>query len=215
MPPTSHPTKVVRATRLDVRRATAGRLVDDLTRIQQQIYKLGGEDLDHYPDKNAAERAMQPFIDAAAELSFAEKIAFDAYPDLFAKKFDAIPQQSRTEESDENFRKSAPPRGSVKLSKSLLAFIRSFMRQLGRQEPKGDYIASISWALGKKSKRPGDADWIDEGPGWGLGAYSRTQVPPDVIDKIGNIEIVFSAQDPSSLMGKIIDIKNHKLFVRD
>jgi hypothetical protein len=55
-----------------------------------------------------------------------------------------------------------------------------------------------------------------QGDGWILGAYSRTQVPPDVIDKVQGIEIVFSAEgDPSSLKGKSIDVANRKLFVRD
>jgi transposase len=44
---------------------------------------------------------------------------------------------------------------------------------------------------------------------------SRTQVPPDVIDKVRGIEIVFSAEEPSSLIGKSFDVTNGKFFVRD
>jgi hypothetical protein len=207
--------KVPRATRRDVGRTTATRLSEDLTRLQQQIYKLGAQGLDQRADKSAAEKALQPLIDAAAELSFAEKIAFDAYPDLFAKKFDAIPKPPRTEESDASFRKSAPPLGSVRLSDSALTLIESFMRQVRRDMPKSDQIASIEWAKEQKAKGPGDADWIDRGAGWVLGAYPKTQVPPEVIDKVGGIEIVFRAEDPSSLAGKIVDAKHQKLFVRD
>jgi hypothetical protein len=207
--------KPVRATPRDISRATAIRLADDITRLQRRMSKLGENDPDQYADKNAAERAMQPFWDATAELSFARQIAFDAYPRLFAKLFDAIPAQLRTQESDANYRKVAPPHGSVRLSNSARALIKSFMQQVRRAQPKADYVASIGWAREQKSKGPGDEDWIDQGSGWVLGSYLRTQVPPDVIDRIQDIEILFTPEDPSSLAGKIIDVKNHKLFVRD
>ena len=213
--PERNPQKMLRATRRDIRRSTAVRLSDDIAHLQQQIYKLSAESLGQPADRNAAEKAMQPFADAAAELSFAEKIAFDAYPKLFAKKFDAVPEQPRTEEGDASFRKGAPPLGSVRLSDSALLLIKSFMRQVRRDMPKSDHVASIGWTTEQKSKGPGDADWIDRGSGWVLGAYLRTQVPPDVIDKVRDIEIVFSAEDPSSLAGKIVDAKNQKLFVHD
>lgn len=112
--PVSAMHKVPRATPRDVQRTTATRMSDDLTRLQRQIYKLSTQTPDQLPDKSAAEKALQPFNDAAAELSFAQQIAFDAYPDLFAKLFHEIPQQPRTEESDAGFRKSAPPLGSVR-----------------------------------------------------------------------------------------------------
>jgi len=184
-------------------------------RLEKRISTLGGDNLDQYADKNAAERAIQPFLDATAELSFARQIAFDAYPRLFAKLFDVIPEQPRTDEGDANYRKVAPPHGSVRLSDSARALIKSFMQQLRREQPNADYVASIGWAGEQKSKRPGDVDWIDQGSGWVFGAYLRTQIPPDVIDKVREIEIVFTPEDSSSLAGKIIDAKNHKLFVHD
>jgi hypothetical protein len=209
------PSKLPQARPRDIRRATAGRLSDGLTRIQQKISKVGAEGADEQPNKEAALAALQPFTDAAAELSFAEKIAFDAYLDLFAKKFSAIPDQPRTEESDAAYRKRAPPLGSVRLSDSALLLVESFMRQARRAMPKDDQVASIGWVRAQRSKGPNDADWIDQGPGWVLGAYSRTQVPPDVIDKVRGVEIVFTPEDPSSLAGKIVDAKNRNLFVHD
>jgi hypothetical protein len=209
--------KVPRATPRDIRRATATRISGDLTRIQRRISKLGEQSADQQANKEAAEKALQHSLDAMAELSFAEKIAFDAYPDLFAKKFDAIPDQPRTQESDETFRKRAPPLGSVRLSDSALAFVRSFMQQVRRAIPQSDQIASIQWVIEQRSKGPSDANWINQGAGWVLGAYSRTHVPRDVIDKVGGIEIVFSAEDDpsSSLMGKTIEVANRKFFIRD
>lgn len=207
--------RVLRATPRDIRRTTATRLCDELTSLQQRMSKLGEQSSNQQADKEAAEKALQPVLDAMAELSFAEKIAFDAYPDLFAKNFDAVPQQPRTPESDEAFRKAAPPLGSVRLSDEALALVRSFMRDVRRTAPRSDHVASIGWAREQKSKGPGDADWISKGPGWMLGAFARTQIPPDVIDKVGGIEIVFEAEEPSSLMGKTIDAAGGKLFVRD
>jgi hypothetical protein len=130
-------------------------------------------------------------------------------------QIDAIAQQPRTPESDIAFRKNAPPLGSVRLTNSALAIVRSFMRQVRRTMPHGDQIAWIGWASEQQSKRPSDEIWKSEGAGWVLGAYSRTQVPPDVIDKVRGIEIVFSAEEPSSLIGKTIDVSNRRIFVRD
>jgi hypothetical protein len=213
--PDSASQKVPHAAPGDIQRITAVRLGDDLARLARQIYEVGTQGLDQFPDRSAAEKASRPFNDAAAELSFAQKIAFDAYPDLFAKQFHAIPKQPRTEQSDAGFRKSAPPLGSVRLSDSALTLIKSFMRQVRRVEPEGDQIASIGWAREQRSKRPGDADWIDRGSGWVLGSYPRTQVPPDVIDRVRDVEIIFGAEDPSSLSGKIVDAKGRKLVVHD
>jgi hypothetical protein len=59
--------------------------------------------------------------------------------------------------------------------------------------PQSDQIAAIVWARDQRSKGPSEAGWINQGNGWVLGAYPRTQVPLDVIDKVRGIEIVFSA----------------------
>lgn len=201
------------ATRRDIGRATAVRLSTELQRIEQQAFKLASAHVDQTATREAAEIMLQPVIDAVAELSFASKVAYDAYPDLFARP-DA-PYQPRTEQSDTGFRKSAPPRGSVKLSAAALNLVKSFMRQAQSMAPRDDQIASISWVRDQKRKGPDDAAWIDEGAGWVLGAYSRTQLPPDVIDKVGGIDIVFGAEDPASLAGKTVDIKDRTFFVRD
>jgi hypothetical protein len=128
---------------------------------------------------------------------------------------DAVAQQPRTPESDKAFRKNAPPLGSVRLSSSALAIVKSFMQEVQRATPRTDQIACILWAREQQSKGPNDATWKSEGAGWVLGAYSRTHVPPDVIDRVHGIRIVFSAEEPSSLIGKTIDVTNGKFFVRD
>jgi hypothetical protein len=209
------PRRAYRATRRDIRRATAVRLSSELRRIEQQALKLASAYADQAATKEAAMSMLQPTTDAAAELSFASKVAYDAYPDLFAKRLEDAPKQPRTEESDAILRKSAPPRGSVKLSAAALSFVQLFMRQAQNMAPRDDQVATISWARDQRSKGPNDAAWTDQGAGWVLGAYSGTQLPPDVIDKVGGIEIVFGAEDPSSLAGKTVDIKDRRFFVRD
>jgi hypothetical protein len=206
---------VFRAKPKDIRRNTALRLIKELKRLRPQISKLGTKSADQATDKSEAAKALQPFLDAAAELSFAYQIAYDAYPDLFEKSFENIPTQPPSDKSDAAFRKAAPPLGSVRLSDAALCFVKSVMQQVRRLTKEDDQIAFISWVTGAKRKGPADADWIDEGPHWGLGSYSRTQVPPDVIDKVGGIEIIFGTQDPSMLQGKIIDLKDKKLVVHD
>jgi hypothetical protein len=103
----------------------------------------------------------------------------------------------------------------VRLSDAAYRLIRSFMRQVRRYVPATDHIASISWSKDMKRKGPNDSDWIDEGAGWTLGTLFRSEVPPDVIDKVRGLDIVFSADDPSALKGKIFDIEGKKLILRD
>jgi hypothetical protein len=206
--------KVFRATPRDIERIPATRLNDEITRFGKDIAKLGGDRLDRSVDERAAKKALEPFIDAATELSFAGQVALDAYPDLFAKMLEAVPDQPRTAERDAAFRKAAPPQGSVRLSDAAFALVQSFMRDV-RRIPGGGQIANIGWAQEQKSKRPGDKEWSSSGAGWYLGALRKTEVPPDVIETVRGIEIVFTAEDPLALAGKTIDATKHKLFVRD
>ncbi|WP_156180731.1 hypothetical protein [Bradyrhizobium sp. LTSPM299] len=206
--------KVVSATSRDIGRAAANRLTIEVARLQKSIVELGGDGSDRSVDESAARKAAEALIDAAIELSFAGKITFDAYPELFAKEGDKVPAQPRTAERDADFRKGAPPLGSVKLSDAALALIQSFMREV-RRAAGGDRIAAIGWAHEQKSKGPGDAAWSSQGAGWILGAYWKSEVPPDVIDTVRGVEIVFSAEDLSALVGKTIDATKQKLFVRD
>jgi hypothetical protein len=125
-------------------------------------------------------------------------------------------KQHRTQGSDEAFRNRAPPLGSVRLSNSALALVKTFMRQMRRTMPEGHQIAWIGWAKERQFKEPNDANWKSEGAGWVLGSYARNQVPPDVIDKVDGVEIIFSADPPSSLVGKTLDVSDREeLFVRD
>ncbi|MCP3418980.1 hypothetical protein NLM16_33220 [Bradyrhizobium brasilense] len=206
--------RALHATSQDIGRSTAQRLNNEFARLQRDISKLGQDSVRQSADESTAKAALEIFLDATAELGFAGHIAFDAYPDLFAKSFDDVSAQPRTAESDAGFRKAAPPIGSVKLSDAALTLIQSFMREIHRSSRR-DQVAVIFWAHDRRSKGPGDAAWSGQGSGWTLGSYERTQIPPDVIDTVRDVEIVFSAEDPSALAGKTIDATKQKLFVRD
>jgi hypothetical protein len=100
---------VRRTTPRDIRRATAIRLSDDLTSLQQRVSKFGAQSVGDATNKDVPEKALQPFIDATAELAFAEKIVFDAYPDLFTRKFDAIPNRHEHKKATKSFEKALRP----------------------------------------------------------------------------------------------------------
>jgi len=214
LPQSSSPPKAFHATPRDIERATANRLDDVIARIQIRIGKLGKDAIDRSANESAAKKALESVVEATTELSFAGKVAQDAYPDLFTKSLRALPDQPRTAESDAAFRKGAPPRGSVMLSDAALALVRSFMRDVHRMSGR-EHVASMTWTREQKSKRPGDKEWSDGGAGWVLGAHRKTEIPPDVIDTVRGIEIVITAEDPSALAGKTFDATKKKFFVRD
>ena len=206
--------KVFVPTRRDISRKTASRFVDELQQLQRQLMDLQPA-YDDGKDAQAAIAEAERFSNIVGELSFAETIAYTSHPDLFKKMTRHVPAQPRTAEHDATFRKLAPPRGSVRLSDAAYLYIRSFMRQLRQYLPNNDHVASISWSKNMKSKGPDDRDWIDEGAGWTFGAYSRSEVPPDVIDRVRGLDIVFSIEDPSVLKGKTFDIEGRKFVLRD
>jgi len=202
------------ATSRDIPKADAVQVDDKLTRLQNDLMKLGNKKIGEAADEGAGKESQKHFLDAIAELSFAAMIGYDAYPDLFASRMNAVPEVPRTAESDVAFRNGAPPLGVVKLSDAAFALVQNFMRDV-RKATDEDHIAAIGWVRQQASKAPGDTAWSDKGPGWILGAYKKSQVPPDVIDTVRGIKIVITADDPAALAGKTIDATNHLLFVRD
>jgi hypothetical protein len=207
--------KAVRATRRDIRRDTAARLELALSQIQKDVLNFGAGLVSNADAREAAQSTLQPILDAAAELTFASRVAYDAYPELWAKVISRVPKQLRSPESDAAFRKSAPPRGSVKLSEAALAAVKTFMGAVRCEAPGEDQIASLGWAMDRRSRGPNDADWTESGPGLELGVYPRNLVPSDVIDNVGGVDIVFTIDDPLRLVGKIIDMKNKEFYIRD
>jgi hypothetical protein len=207
--------KYARATGKDIDRATAVRLEAALATVRGEIGRSAADQVNQAANKDAAETALQPFLNATVELSLASQVAFDAYPDLRTKEFRSVPSQPRTADTDASYRKAAPPLRSVRLSASALQQVKMFMRQVRHDSPKDDWIASILWATKRKYKGPNDVDWINVDDGLELGAYRRTDVPSEVIDKVDGVEIVFSAPEPSMFAGKTIDLQKGQLVLRN
>ena len=204
-----------RATGKDIDRSTAVRLEAALTKIRGEIGQRARDKANHAANKDVAEGALQPFLNATVELSLASQVVYDAYPDLRTKEFRSVQSQPRTSETDASYRKMVPPLGSVTLSASALQELKMFMRQIRHNSPHDDWITSILWTTKRRHKEPNDVDWIDEGGGLVLGAYHRTDIPSDSIDKVDDVDIAFSAPDPSMLAGKTIDLQNGQFVLRN
>jgi hypothetical protein len=209
----SSPRNVFRASKKDLSRSTATWLMQALVQAQQSISKASLSFIAQSVDANAS---YEPLLNAFAELAHATKVVSDAYPDIWREQtIAAIPNQVRTAASDDHFRKTAVPHGSVKLTASAITQVRTFIRQARSAEPHNDLIASLGWAIGRRQKEPEDKSWTAIPEGLQLGAYSRSQLPPDLIDQIDGIDILITVDDPDRLLGKTIDFGSGQFLIRD
>jgi hypothetical protein len=209
------PKKVYRATRKDISRLTATWLMHNLLKSQQAMGKVSSDFIAQRADQKSVFETYGAVLNATAELSAAEKVISDTYPRVWQQQLIAErPLQPRTTESDANFHNSVAARGSVKLTAPALAKIRSFLRQARIAEPNEDWIASLGWVIDQRSKGPEDRSWTSIGAGLVLGVFSRSLVPPDVIDKVDGIEVIFHADNPDRLTGKTIDFQKGNFVIR-
>ena len=157
---------------------------------------------------------LDRFLDVAAEFSFATAPIYRRFPAIWNAEVKAATTQvpPRTAESDDGFRKSAPPPGTVRLSERALSVVRKFFAAV-RKADGADMVVSIGWVYERGSKRPDDTLWRKSGPGLDLGSYARRQVPPELIETIGGLPIVLSAPDPSMLTGNTIDHRNGRFVI--
>jgi len=210
------PKIVYRAARKDISRSTALWLMRELLKAHTALVQASSGFVAQKADQKFEGQVEQAVLSAVTEVLAATKVISDAYPAIWNKQLSAaLPREVRTAETDANFRKAAAPRGSVKLTATALAQIKSFMRQARKAVPKDDLIATIGWATGQKSKGPEDKTWTSVPDGLLFGTYLRSQVPPDIIDKIDGIEIIFDADTPSRLVGKTIDFKKGRFVISD
>jgi hypothetical protein len=208
--------KVYRATRRDISRFTATWLMHNLLKSQQAMGNATSDFIAQRADQKSVFEANGAVLNASAELSAAAKVISDTYPRVWHKQLIAErPLQPRTTESDANFHNGVAARGSVTLTAPALAKIRSFMRQARIAEPNEDWIASLEWVIDQRSRGPEDRSLTSIGAGLVLGVFSRSQVPPDVIDKVDGIEVLFHADNPDRLTGKTIDFQKGEFVIRD
>jgi hypothetical protein len=164
------------------------------------------------------EAGMCPSLDAGLEISSAADPTYMSFPGLWRlalKEGDALAAaQKRTPEGDAAFRKASPAPGSVRLSASALSYVRDFLSSAERLGA-GCQVAAFSWSLETRSKGPDDADWKVAGPSLGVGAYGCGQIPLDVVQTIGGIKIVFTEDKPGRFAGKMIDLENGHLVLKE
>jgi hypothetical protein len=190
-------------------RGTALRMQTTLAALRAEFTQPFAELDDLAPDKDAAKALSERIIDVSAEFGFAAAPIHKAFPDLWAAEVKASAAQisPRTAESDEGFRRAAPPAGTVKLTAPALAAVRKFVA-LVRKSADPDAIAWIGWVEEARTKGPNDGEWRTSGPSLQLGSCARRQVPPDVVETIDGEAIVLSAPDPSIFVGKTIDYRD-------
>jgi hypothetical protein len=187
------------------------------TKLGAAVTASAKDQLDQAAEKQSALDAVNAVTDIVAELNFASKIAYDAYPAFWRTALTdaAAVVQPRTAETDETYRKSTPRLGSVSLSESARALIGDFYKEVKKLSPAVPQVVSVFWTEEARSKSPTDTNWKVFGPGLRLGSQQKQHYPPDVVDQVDGIAIVFSVPDPKLLEGKIIDVRNNQLFIRD
>lgn len=165
------------------------------------------------------ETCIQALMDITAEIGFADAPVYSSFPGLWRialKEGDALADaQPHTAESDAAFRKAAPTPGSVRLSPAALSVIRDFLDTLRRESGDTCEVVSIFWGQETRWKGPEDSEWKTAGPSLDIGAYSCKQIPPDVVQTIDGIWIVFGGDEAKRFTGKVVDRENGKFVLRE
>ena len=164
------------------------------------------------------ETCIQTMMDIAAEIGFADTPVYSSFPGLWRialKEAEALSAQTRTAKSDAAFRKAAPVPGSVKLSPAALSEIRVLVETDRRESGDTCEVIEIWWVRESRSKGPEDSEWKTAGPGLTIGASPCTQIPPDVVQTIDGIRIVFAGDKAGRFTGKVVDRENGHFVLRE
>jgi hypothetical protein len=158
-------------------------------------------------------------MDIDAEIGFADAPIYKSFPDLWRlamKEGEAVAAaQKRTPEVFASFRRSAPPRGSVRLTPAASSYIRQMLDELKRGGMTDCSVAAISWSLGGAYKGPNDTGWTKTGPGVSVGTYDCANVPQDVVQTIDGVRIVFGGDSASRFANKTIDLEGDHIVLKD
>lgn len=163
------------------------------------------------------DRALLFLMDYGAEIAMAGSPVYAAFPGLQSiamEEAEAI-GGFRTAKSDAEFRMHSPPRGSVTLSAAAIASIRDFLASAQHLSGRRDEVAVLSWILSTRFRRSGEIEWTTTGPGVELGGFTRRQVPPDVIQEIDGLPIMFESGQAGRFEGKLIDYVDKKFLLRE
>lgn len=79
--------------------------------------------------------------------------------------------------------------GAVKVSAAALQFAQDFAGGIKSVGSKPDWVVAFEWSFARTMQYP-DGHEVDLGPGLDLGAYRRSDLPPEVIQRAGDLELV-------------------------
>ena len=79
------------------------------------------------------------------------------------------------------------PPGAVTVPDAALALAREFMGDVGSIGSSRDWVVAFDWATSRIMRYP-DGREVDLGAGLDIGAYRRSDLPPEVIQREGGLE---------------------------
>lgn len=82
------------------------------------------------------------------------------------------------------------PPGVVGVSEAALTMSREFDEHVKRTISADGWVVGFEWFTRQRVRLRPDAPWEDLGPGLGLGAYARSDVPPGAIHRVDGVAFV-------------------------
>ncbi|MBV8472615.1 MAG: hypothetical protein JO107_10110 [Hyphomicrobiales bacterium] len=82
-------------------------------------------------------------------------------------------------------------KGAITLSPKALAVAKQFVVDLGKYDPKARWIAAFQWRTARTMRWSADSETFDEGPGIDLSGFRYDQVPPDAVEIIDGVPVIF------------------------
>lgn len=118
-------------------------------------------------------------------------------------------------EALDHFREVAPPAGSVQVSTAALDKIRKVVSEARAQRSDTDSVIGLMWTKHLAAKGPLDQGWTDTGPAIHAISWTKAQIPADIISDYEGIAIFFVADTRERFAGKLVDIEEGKLVIKD
>ncbi|MBV8472617.1 MAG: hypothetical protein JO107_10100 [Hyphomicrobiales bacterium] len=82
-------------------------------------------------------------------------------------------------------------KGAITLSPQALALARQFVVDKRRFDPNRRWIAAFRWCVARTMRWNVDHETIDEGPGIDVMCLGYSQVPPDAVEIVDGLPVIF------------------------
>jgi len=161
----------------------------------------------------------QARTDVAPEFDFALTYVHRDYPVLERERMAELTARGyatakRTAESDAQFRKLAAKLGTTKLTPAAMAQVNAFANALRESNPACQVVA-LSFDLGSLSKGPNDTYWVAHDPQLSEGGFYCRELPPDVIQIVSGVRMMFEDDATHKFENKLIDYREGKFELRE